>query len=294
LDCTNPPYSPFAGVSIYKYQKWKDETRAAEEKFAADQRRDALEQEIRERPSREAQRAAQIESGFLCKCSKCSYWGSVDAVAVHELHCPGTSDEVAEEEEEEEEEEVIDEREEWRKRMQEAGLMNEEVANDEDSAFIDNPAGINPNDYEALGLRPWDYTISNSGQRWIVGPNTYFNLMEAELARVLPLKGVWGDTGDGYQERFPGTDEFGVPCWHWELYKNLRDSSTSKKVLCSWEMQLHQIKVGNEFYAGTEREGTWSIFHDALSYGIRSFSERSVLNTGSLSRIRQTLVLGML
>jgi hypothetical protein len=82
---------------------------------------------------------------------------------------------------------------------------------------------------------------------------------------VLPLKGVWGDTGDGYQERFPGTDEFGVPCWHWELYKNLRDSSTSKKVLCSWEMQLHQIKVGNEFYAGTEREGTWSIFHDALS-----------------------------
>jgi hypothetical protein len=100
-------------------------------------------------------------------------------VAVHELHCPGTSDEVAEEEEEEEEEEVIDEREEWRKRMQEAGLMNEEVANDEDSAFIDNPAGINPNDYEALGLRPWDYTISNSGQRWIVGPNTYFNLMEA-------------------------------------------------------------------------------------------------------------------
>ena len=95
MDCTNPPYSPFAGVSIYKYQKWKDETRAAEEKFAADQRRDALEQEIRERPSREAQRAAQIESGFQCKCSKCSYWGSVDAVAVHELHCPGTSDEVA-------------------------------------------------------------------------------------------------------------------------------------------------------------------------------------------------------
>ena len=53
-------------------------------------------------------------------------------------------------------------------------------------------------------------------------------------------------------------------------------------------------RLGMNFMLGRSGKALGPFFMMPSPHGIRSFSERSVLNTGSLSRIRQTLVLGML
>ena len=54
----------------------------------------------------------------------------------------------------------------------------------------------------------------------VVGPTAYAKAKRAELARVKPLRGCWGDIGTGYEERWPDT-------WETEL-----EVKASQKIVC--------------------------------------------------------------
>ena len=263
------PYSPFYFISICKYQEFKDkELKKKEKEAAADlEKKIAAEKKVRE------ERKQELEAGNdLCICEKCGFWGDSIEVERHKksslcgMKGSGVRARARYEAAQKDRDKADHDRqyEGWKKRML-AKKQKKRLQDDEANAYIDNPAALNPDEFEAFGLRPFDYTIDNSGQRWIFGYSTFTELVLAEMARVLKKRGNWGREGSGYKERYPGLDEFGVPNWQRELYKNMRDSSSGcKKAMCACEMQLHQIKVGNEFYAGTEAEGKWTMFHDAL------------------------------
>lgn len=94
---------------------------------------------------------------------------------------------------------------------------------------------------------PFSYT-----GRHVVGVKAYDAAVQAELYRVMNLKGVWENRG-GYRGRYPDT-------WEREVKKVV-----DKKWCCILELIDHVIIESTNIYLGTEFENSFLTFHDGLS-----------------------------
>jgi hypothetical protein len=127
--------------------------------------------------------------------------------------------------------------------------------------------------------------------RTVVAVKTYADEIEAELHRVKALRGIWGEIGKGYKEKYPETWKAQVKEKVDKTYCNITD------------IMDHVIKESDKLYAGTQYATTYMIFHDALPQWFekeaqeymseRGFKTRQVrnLNTANCeTRYNDTLV----
>ena len=103
---------------------------------------------------------------------------------------------------------------------------------------------------EARRCLPFDYT-----KQTLLGVKAFEKAKAGELARVRPMRGVWGAVGDGYEKRWPDT-------WEQELLKKLNGPG---RLRCVTDLIDHMIAESTRVMAGTAHAHDFIIAHDALS-----------------------------
>ena len=108
----------------------------------------------------------------------------------------------------------------------------------------------NSEGYEGVKAAPFNY----SG-RTVVGVKNFWVRCLVEMRRVKPLKGPWGQPGDGYPERYPPLLDF---------MAEVR-AVVSKSYCCITDIMDHVVGESTKMYANTPQVNTFMIFHDGLS-----------------------------
>ena len=124
---------------------------------------------------------------------------------------------------------------------------------------------------EGVKCKPFSYL-----GRTVIGVSSYKKEMEAENNRVRGLLGVWKGK-DSYALRYGDRADV-------ELKKTV-----DKKWCCIIDIIDHVISESNKVYAGTEHEGTFLIFHDALLQWWEDPAQEYLHSKGFLLRQIQNL-----
>jgi len=121
---------------------------------------------------------------------------------------------------------------------------------------------------EGVRLPVFNYT----GQ-WLHGIKRWNEEFEKERKRVLDMPRKFGGKGKGYED-VPGAGAIqqgtgnplldGKPLWHTKIHEVLTTRSQSA-CRCVTELIDHMVIESKKAYVGTDREGDFLIYHDALS-----------------------------
>jgi hypothetical protein len=123
---------------------------------------------------------------------------------------------------------------------------------------------------EGVKAAPFNYT----GLK-VVGVRTWEKEVQAELARVIPLKGCGGKPGQGYKDLYP-------IAWKAVVLGNL----TTKQggVISITEIMDHVVVESKKIYKGTAVEDTFLIFHDGLAQWWESDAQDHLAHLGFKDR----------
>jgi hypothetical protein len=127
---------------------------------------------------------------------------------------------------------------------------------------------------EGVKIRPFFYR-----NRTVVGMTTFEEHLQAETARVLPLRGVWKEVGYGYCQRYGDV-------WESEVKKVVDKSYCSVQ-----DIMDHVILECDAIYRGTVFEGKYHMFHDALPQWWELLSQRYLTERGF--EFRQVRIIGL-
>ena len=118
------------------------------------------------------------------------------------------------------------------------------------AAVIDKVTGKR----KAVRSPMWDYG-GPSGDGWLLGPAQYDLYFNAEIARVVPLKGVWAkfNSQNPYKERFPLTWKEEIKkCSHMKKWHDVRD------------MMFWTKEAADKMFKGSTYEGNYVLWVDGL------------------------------
>jgi hypothetical protein len=133
--------------------------------------------------------------------------------------------------------------------------------------------------YEGAKAAPFNYT-----GRWVIGVKKYRQHCNEEMRRVKPLKGQWGQPGEGYPERYPAPQD----------YMQFVCATVNMKYCCVTDMMDHVVAESAKIYANTPEANSFMIFHDGLSAWWEKeaqehmtelgFQDRQLVSIGSTNR----------
>jgi hypothetical protein len=108
----------------------------------------------------------------------------------------------------------------------------------------------NDEGYEGVRAAPFNY----SG-RTVVGVKNFVSRCNEEMRRVKQLKGRWGQSGEGYPERYP------LPLDYMVFVR----AEVSKSFCCITDIMDHVVAESTKIYANTPVANTFMLFHVGLS-----------------------------